>query len=85
MNSCYSIVKELLENCAKVDAQQKDGTHATFIAAQNGHLEALQLLLQKDPNVADLKGEGGRTPLVAAAKRVTGKQLNFSLHCQTLK
>ena len=56
----------MIEKGAKVDAQQKDGTHATFIAAQNGYLEVLQLLIQKDLNVAYLRGEGERTPFDAA-------------------
>ena len=63
-----AIVKILLENDAKVDASMKDGTHAAFQAAKNGHLQALKLLTEKNQNIAHLKGEEGRTPLTMAAR-----------------
>lgn len=63
-----SIVKKLIKNGAKVNAAQKDGTHAAFIAAQEGHLDVLKLLIYTNPNVTDLKGCKGRSPLAAAAQ-----------------
>ena len=63
-----SIVKKLLQNDAKVNATQKDGTHAAYLAAEIGNLEIIKLLIAKDPSVVDLKGYQGRTPLYAASK-----------------
>ena len=62
-----SIVNALIKNGAKVNATRKDGAHAAFMAAQKGHLEILQLLVDKDPSVAYLKGFEGRSALYAAA------------------
>ena len=55
-----SIVNALIKNGAKVNTTRKDGAHAAFMAAQKGHLEILQLLVEKDPSVAYLKGFEGR-------------------------
>ena len=63
-----SLVNRLLERGAKVNATSKDGTHALYLAAQNGHLDIVKILSIKDPNVADLRGFLGRTPLTAAAQ-----------------
>merc|ERR1711902_339603 len=52
----------------KIDHGVSKGVHAAYGAAQNDNLQVLKLLIQKDPNVADLKGWEGRTPLVAAAR-----------------
>ena len=62
------IVEKLLANNADVGAQKKNKSDATFLAAQQGNLEILKLLLTKDPNYVDRKkGYEGRTPLGAAA------------------
>ena len=39
------------------------------MAAQEGHLDILKFLIQEEPQVVDLKGWSGRTPLIAPAKR----------------
>ena len=62
-----SIVNALIKNGAKVNVTRNDGAHAAFMAAQKGHLEILQLLVDKDPSVAYLKGFRGRSALYAAA------------------
>jgi len=62
-----SIVKKLVNNGAKVDAKRKDGFHAAEAAAQEGHLDILKFLIKEKPQVMDLKGTYGNTPLIEAA------------------
>ena len=74
MNACVRdyklpIVKTLLKHTnADVGAQKKNKIDATFMAAHQGHLEILKILLETDPEYVDRKGFEGRTPLGAAAK-----------------
>ena len=55
--ACYKnhekIVQILLQKGAKVDAKGKSGLHAAEVAAQEGHLDVLKLLIQKEPQVVD--------------------------------
>ena len=64
----FSTVDMLIQKDSKIDIKRKDGFHSAQFAAQNGHLDVLKLFIQKSPNVTDLKGYKGRTPLVAASK-----------------
>jgi len=63
-----SIVKKLVNNGARIDTKSKDGAHAAEAAALEGHLEVLKYLIQEEPQVVDLKGFKGRTPLIRAAR-----------------
>ena len=54
-----SIAKKLVVNGAKVDAQQKDGTTATFIAAKNGHWNTFEYLSSLSNVKVDTKDENG--------------------------
>ena len=65
-----STVKLLIENGANIEARRKSGDHAASAAAENGNFEVLKFIIQKDPNVTELKGYQGQTPLIAAA--ITG-------------
>ena len=76
-----SIVNEMIEHGAKIDVRRKDGAHAAFMAAQKGHLEILQLLVNEDPSVAHLKGFEGKTCLYAAA---LGGHLNIVKYLASL-
>ena len=62
-----SMVKKLIERGARVDASQKDGTNAAYVAAQNGHFDVLKLLIQNHSNLINLKGYKGQLPLFPAA------------------
>jgi len=62
-----SIVKKLVNNGAKVDAKSKSGFHAAQAAAREGHLDILKFLIQEEPQVVDLKGSYGTTPLIEVA------------------
>ena len=66
-NGMTSVVKQLVNNGAIVNAIRKNKQNAAFNAAQEGHLEILKILVSKDPSVADRIGYQGRTPLGAAA------------------
>ena len=61
------IIKLLLDHNACVKAQNRNGGHATYWAARLGHLEVLELLLEKDRDVINIKEEYGVTPLIAAS------------------
>lgn len=63
-----SLVNKLIERGAKINATSEDGTHALYLAAQNGYFDIVKILVEKDPNVTDLRGYLGRTPLMVAAK-----------------
>ena len=58
----------LLNHGAAVDAARKDGMTALFLAAQNGHPEAVSLLLSNGAAV-DAAEEHGVTPLFMAASQ----------------
>ena len=75
-----SIVKKLVENGAHVNATKKDGTHAAYLAAENGYLNILNLLIQKNPNVADIIGYKGETPLIIAAINGHLEIVEFSIN-----
>merc|ERR1719367_367422 len=62
-----SIVKKLVNNGARIDTKN-NGAHAAEAAALEGHLEVLKYLIQEEPQVVDLKGFNGRTPLIRAAR-----------------
>ena len=64
----FSTVDMLIQKDAKIDIKRKDGFHSALFAAQKGHIDVLKLLIEKSPNVTDLKGYKGMTPLVAASK-----------------
>jgi ankyrin repeat protein len=61
------VVKELLENGAKVDEQNKLAQTALYLASQNGRTEVVKALLKKGANfnLADLDGN---TPLRVASR-----------------
>ena len=63
------MVNKQIERGARVDASQKDGRNAAYLAIQNGHLDVLKLLMQNHPNFYSLKGYKGQTPLIAAAEK----------------
>ena len=52
---------------AVVDAKEKDGVTPLWIAAQQGHLEVMKVLLEKGA-VVDAKTNDGFTPLLIAAE-----------------
>ena len=58
----------LLENKANCKAKEKSGRHAAYWAAWYGYLDTLKLLVEKDGDVIDLKGQNGETPLIVASK-----------------
>ena len=62
-----STVKLLIENGAKIEARRKNGGHAAQMAAENGNLEILKLIIQKSQNVTELKGYHGQNLLAVAA------------------
>ena len=58
----------LLKCGAKVDATDYDGRSALLLAAQCGHLQVVQLLVQSNADVCQTSFDG-QTPLGAAAVR----------------
>ena len=60
------VVGLLLDKAADVEAFEEDGTTALHLAAQNGHLEVLKMLLDK-ANIHAAK-RGGATSLLLAAE-----------------
>ena len=52
-------VQQHLSQGVSVDAVDVEGRTALFFAAANGHLEIVELLLEKeaDPNIANAQGE----------------------------
>ena len=57
-NGRIDIVKKLLDQKVKIDAQGKDGVTALMLAADGNKLDIVNLLLKKnaDPNVEDQRG-----------------------------
>ena len=62
------VIKVLLQNNANIKAKDNNGDHAAYSAACHGALDALKMLVEKDGDVIDLKGEYGETPLIAASR-----------------
>ena len=60
------LIKLLLKNNANVKAQDIYGRHAAYIAASNGYLNALKMLVENDEDMIDLKRYNGKTLLIAA-------------------
>ncbi|KAL9247717.1 hypothetical protein vseg_021119 [Gypsophila vaccaria] len=58
----------LLKHGARVRQKDKWGLTAVHIAAGNGNLEALEILLSRDPDSVNLTSELKETPLFLAAK-----------------
>ena len=71
------LLKVLLDNNADIKAKNRSGSHAAFLAAENGYLDSLKLLVAKDRSVIDLKGPYDRTPLISAAKNGMAHVVRF--------
>merc|ERR1719367_2733778 len=73
MNASYhnhtEVVQFLVQKGADIEMKRKSGSHAAYMAAQEGNLKILKFLVQNAPDVVDLKGYKGITPLVVAAKK----------------
>ena len=67
-NNHIDVVKILLDHNANTKAKDFYGYHAAYYAALKGHFEILRILVEKDPDVIDLEGGSGRTPLITASK-----------------
>ena len=71
MTSCFkgqlSIVKKLLQHDARIDTVDKNNNNALMFAAQEGHNDILQMLLEKNPTSSDCEGHQNVTPLGQAA------------------
>jgi ankyrin repeat protein len=67
-------VTRLLAEGVSADTKDSAGRSAVFLAAANGHLDALRILLESgaDPDIADWKGI---TPLMAAVNNATAFQV----------
>lgn len=52
-------ITELIAKGVDINAKNKDGVTALLLAAQNGHLEVVNVLLEAkaDPNIADADGD----------------------------
>src|SRR4051812_22415159 len=60
-------VHRLLEKGFAVDSKDDWGRTPLSVAAENGHLEVVRLLLSRDDVEADSEDKSGRTPLSRAA------------------
>ena len=63
------VITLLLHLKADVKAKDRYGCHAAYLAACNGYLDALKMLVENDGNVIDLRGYNGETPLIRASQR----------------
>ena len=63
------VIKVLLRHNPDIRSKDNYGRHATYIAACEGYLDALKMLVRKDKHVVDLRGPDGMTPLIAASSR----------------
>ena len=61
------VIKVLLQYNANVKAKDTHGRHAAYWAAYNGDLDALKMLVKKDRDVINLRGNNGKTPLIIAS------------------
>ena len=68
-SNSLEVLKVLLKYKANCRAKGKDGCHAAYVAAFNGNVDALKMLVEKDGDVIDLKGPNGETPLITASKK----------------
>lgn len=63
------VIKMLLRHNPDIKAKDDSGYHATYIAAYQGYIDALKMLVEKEGNVIDFRGPHGMTPLIAASSR----------------
>ena len=61
------VLRVLLQHNANVKAKDKYERHAAYWAAYHGDLDTLNMLVKKDRDVIDLKGNNGKTPLIVAS------------------
>ena len=75
-------VQELLHRKYKIEVDNKNEDESTpcHLAATNGHVAVLRLLLQKDPNAIFDKDEDDNTPLHLAAANRQSEAVKFLLH-----
>ena len=66
-SSKLEVIRVLLQYNANVKAKDKHGRHATYWAAYHGDLDVLKMLVKKDKDVIDLRGNNGKTPLIVAS------------------
>ncbi len=66
-HGCIKVVKNLLENAAKIDVKVKYGTAPLHGAAAYGHTQVVELLLKEGAKV-NLQGKDRKTPLHYAAE-----------------
>jgi hypothetical protein len=69
MKGHAGIVKELLDKGAAVDAVDKDGATALYVAARDGHLTIVKELLANGAKV-NSKDNYGHTALIMASMKV---------------
>merc|ERR1712038_1131234 len=65
-NNRTEVVRFLVQEGANIELKRKDGGHAAYAAAEQGNLKILNFLVQNAPDVVDMKGFQGRTPLGGA-------------------
>ena len=65
-NNQIEVTKLIINHSGNIRLQ--GASHATYLAAQNGHLEVLKVLVEKDEAVVELTWQLGRTPLIIASK-----------------
>ena len=66
-SSKLEVIKVLLQYNANVKAKDKYGRHAAYWAAYHGDLDVLKMLVEKDRDVINLRGNNGKTPLIVAS------------------
>ena len=63
------VIKGLLRHNPDIRACDDRGYHATYIAACEGYLDALKMLMKNHWHLVDYRGPDGMTPLIAASSR----------------
>ena len=69
VNENNEVIRLLLQHKADVKAVDEYGGHAAYIAACDGNIDALMMLMENDRDVINLKGPNGETPLIAASRK----------------
>ena len=64
-NNQIEVTKLIVNHSGNIRLQ--GASHAAYLAAQNGHLEVLKVLVEKDEAVVELTWELGQTPLIVAS------------------